>query len=95
MTPEEIIPESEIDRVHGNANFGPMPKRRVVDEGVLKYAFGYQSGYTQLQILIEHSLIRKPKPGSYKSTLTAKGQRYLRAMKGETRIEALLDTMSR
>ncbi|MFN4124475.1 hypothetical protein [Pannonibacter indicus] len=95
MKPEDIIPESEIERIHGNAKFGHTPPRRVVDEGVLKYAFGYHGGHTQQQILIEHGLIRKPKPGSYKSTLTEKGLRYLRALKGETSINALLDTMSR
>lgn len=93
MGKEEIISDAEIDRVHGNANFGAMPKRRVVDEGVLKYAFGYQSGSTQLSILIEHGLIHKPKPGSYYSTLTKKGQRYLCAMKGEMKISRLLDFM--
>jgi hypothetical protein len=57
-----------------------MRKRQVVDEGVLKYAFGYTSGATQLSILLEHGLLRKPKPGSYKSSLTSKGMRYLRAV---------------
>jgi hypothetical protein len=78
-TPQSIVPDDEIERVHGHANFGSMGKRDVVDEGVLKYAFGYTSGHTQLCILIEHGLIRNPKPGSYYSTLTKKGQRYLRA----------------
>jgi hypothetical protein len=74
-----IIPDEEIVRVHGNANFGSLSKRKVVNEGVLKYAFGYEGGYTQLCILLEHGLIKKPKPMSYKSTLTEKGKRYLRA----------------
>jgi hypothetical protein len=75
---EEIITDAEVDRVHGNANFGDLSKRRVIADGVLKYAFGYVGGHTQLCILIKHGLIHKPKPGSYKSTLTAKGRRYLR-----------------
>ena len=70
----EIVPDDEIEAVHGYANFGGMSKRRVVDEGVFKYAFGYTSGSTQLQILIEHGLIRTPKPGRYASSLTKKGQ---------------------
>jgi hypothetical protein len=94
MSKEEIISDAEIDRVHGHANFGTMPKRLVVDEGVLKYAFGYQSGSTQLDILIEHGLIHKPKPGSYYSTLTKKGQSYLRAMKGEMKVSHLLEFMA-
>jgi hypothetical protein len=78
-TVQDIISDEEIDRVHANADFGSMSKRDVVSEGVLKYAFGYAGGHTQLQILLEHDLVRKPKPASYKTTLTKKGQRYLRA----------------
>lgn len=78
--PSLIIPDAEIERVHANANFGSMSKRGVINEGVLKYAFGYTGGHTQLCILIEHGLIRKPSPGRYDSTLTKKGLRYLRAI---------------
>ena len=88
--PEDLISDAEIERVHGNANFGSMSKRRVVDEGVLKYAFGYTSGSTQLAILREHKLLRAPQPGSYASTLTKKGFRYLRALKGDYPIANLL-----
>jgi len=77
-----LISDEDIERVHGHANFGDQSKRNVVDEGVLKYAFGYTSGYTQLTILLEHGLIRKPAPGSYASSLTKKGQKYLRAVYG-------------
>jgi hypothetical protein len=94
-TVNNIIRDAEIERVHANANFGSMPKRRVVDEGVLKYAFGYSSGSTQLSILLEHGLIRKPKPGRYGSVLTVKGQRYLRAMKGLTTFDDILNLMGR
>lgn len=90
---KDIISDAEIERVHGNANFGPMSKRRVVDEGVLRYAFGYTAGHTMLCILLEHGLIRKPKPGSYASSLTKKGFRYLNAMKGDMQLERLLDAM--
>lgn len=86
----EIVTDEEIELAH-HGNFGTMPKRRVVDEGVLKYAFGYSSGSTQLTILIEHGLVRKPKPGSYHTTLTKKGQAYLRALKGACSIEQILD----
>jgi hypothetical protein len=78
-TVQDIISDEDISKVHANANFGSMSKRSVVDEGVLKYAFGYEGGHTQLQILLEHGLVKKPKPMSYKTTLTKKGQRYLRA----------------
>lgn len=78
--PHIIITDEDIDRVHANANFGSMSKRDVVNEGVLKYAFGYTGGHTQLCILLEHGLIRKPAPGRYDSTLTKKGLRYLQAI---------------
>ncbi len=75
-----VIPDDEIDRVHGNANFGPdLTKRQVVTEGVVKYSLGFKGGHTQLCILLEHGLIKPPNPGSYRSTLTPKGRIYLRA----------------
>jgi len=94
QTTEEIISHEAIEIVHGSANFGSMSKRHVVHEGVLKYAFGYHSGSTQLHILLEHGLIHKPKPGSYASTLTKKGQAYLRAMKGDRSLNDILKFMS-
>lgn len=91
--PEDIISDAEIERVHGNARFGPISKRRVVNEGVLKYAFGHSTGHTLLCILLEHGLIRQPKPGAYSSTLTKKGFRYLNALKGSLKLSAILDLM--
>ena len=87
----DIISDAEIKRIHGNANFGDEPKRRTVDMGVFRYAFGYSTGYTQLCILLEHGLIRKPKPGKYGSTLTKKGFQYLRAMRGDAPLSQILD----
>ncbi|NIJ40399.1 hypothetical protein FHS78_000669 [Parvibaculum indicum] len=92
-TPEEIVSDEEIERVHGYANFGDMTKRRVVDEGVLKYALGYTSGHTQLCILVKHGLVRKPQIGSYKSTLTRKGQLYLRSLFGPASIDSILNEL--
>lgn len=74
-TVQEIISDAEIDEVHGYANFGSMDNRTVVNEGVLKSAFGYWHGSTARAILREHRLIRK------NDTLTAKGFRYLQALK--------------
>lgn len=76
----EIIPDAEVEFVHAHANFGSLSKRRVVDEGVLKYFFGFTSGSTQFAILIEHGLLNRPKHMTYRTTLTAKGRRYLRAL---------------
>ena len=80
--PEQIISDDMIEQVHGYANFGPVSKRDVVAEGVLKYAFGYTSGHTQLMIILEHGLVRNPRPGRYETTLTNKGMAYLRAVFG-------------
>jgi hypothetical protein len=76
----EIISDAQIKAVHGFANFGSMSPRAVVNEGVLKYAMGYSSGHTQMTILIEHGLIKRPRPGKYSSELTVKGRKYLRAV---------------
>lgn len=76
----DIISDDEIERVHANANFGDMSKRDVVDEGVLQYAFGYDTGHTQMTILREHGLLRSSKARSYKADLSAKGKNYLRSM---------------
>ncbi|MGM0858614.1 MAG: hypothetical protein ACQEW0_16265 [Pseudomonadota bacterium] len=72
MTPEEIISDEEIERVHANANFGPtLTKRQVVNQGVLKCASGWHQGHTSEQIIKEHGLVNN------KYKLTKKGQRYL------------------
>lgn len=72
MKPEEIISIEEIERVHGNANFGPMVSMRdVVNQGVLKCACGYHQGSTSRAIITEHGLIDD------KYRLTKKGKEYL------------------
>lgn len=73
-TPEEIITDEEIERVHANADFGSMSKRAVVNLGVLKIAASFRMGYTVTQICSEHGLITK----GYK--LTKKGREYLWAV---------------
>ena len=97
--PEQIITDAEMARVHGNANFGSQAPRQVLAEGVWKYSMGYTGGHTQLTILLEHGLIRKPKPGSYRSTLTKRGEAYLRATCPRQILRALIrrahDAMSR
>jgi hypothetical protein len=72
MTENELISDEEIERVHGNANFGGMDKREVVRLGVLKCASGYYQGHTSKTICIEHGLITKD---TYE--LTPKGKYYL------------------
>ena len=75
----DIITDAEIDRVHGNANFGYMDKRDVVNEGVAKIHLSYSCGYTQEQILIGHGLVFERKGRSPKF-LKPKGKRYFAAM---------------
>ena len=73
-TPEEIITDEEIERIHANADFGSMSKRAVVNLGILKVAAEYHMGHTSTQICREHGLITK----GYK--LTKKGRQYLWAV---------------
>lgn len=92
MTPQEIISDEEIARVHTHANFGAMSPREVVNEGVRKTAVGYHCGSTQLHILLEHGLATKPRPGSSDVSLTKKGKAYARSIycdTAPTRAEAL------
>lgn len=74
MREDEIVTDAELDRVHGNANFGSLTKRDVLREGLLKRACGYHCGYTMSSILKEHQLVT-PKT----ERLTLKGQKYLYA----------------
>lgn len=85
-SPIGILPEADVIRVHGHANFGDDTPREVVDEGVLKYALRFGTGATQLQILGEHGLVKR-KTGSYKANLTPKGWRYFTAVYGVSRDE--------
>jgi len=78
--PEKIISDEDVIHVHANANFGSMTPREVVNDGVRKYAIGYQGGATQIAILREHGLITKPKGCGYKADLTKKGKEYARAI---------------
>lgn len=84
MTPQEIISDDEITRVHGHANFGAMDPREVVNDGVRKTAVGYHCGSTQLHILREHGLVTKFRPGSSNTDLTKKGKSYARSIYRDT-----------
>lgn len=77
-----IISDEEIARVHGHANFGSMPPRQVVNDGVRKVAVGYHCGSTQFSILRDHGLITKPRGHSYDVNLTKKGKAYGRVLYG-------------
>lgn len=81
-TPEDIIPEEDVIRVHAYANFGSMTPRDVLADGVWQYAIGFQGGATQVQILREHGLItgKNGKGKTSKASLTEKGKRYARAL---------------
>lgn len=92
--PEDIISDEAVTSVHGHANFGGMTPREVLADGVLKYAMGYTGGYTQLTILLEHKLIKKPEPGQYYTTLTKLGQKYLRATHPITTLHATSEALA-
>lgn len=73
MTEKEIVSDEEVERVHGNADFGPhVTKREVLREGVLKRASGYYTGFTMASICKAHGLITDKT-----ELLTQKGQKYL------------------
>lgn len=76
----DIVTDIEVERVHANANFGAMTKRGVVNDGVLKYAFGYSCGHTMNCILIDHGLVLWRIDKRPNGKLTAKGWRYFKAL---------------
>jgi hypothetical protein len=79
MNIQELISDSEVDRIHANSNFG-CSKRDVIRYGILKCASGYYQGHTSKTICIEHGLINK------KYELTEKGRKYLWAAFGEDHV---------
>ena len=84
LTPAQIVSDADVERVHGYANFGPeMSNRDVLAVGVDHYANGFTTGHTMMCILLEHGLIKRPRPGKYKSSLTKKGDRYRLAVLAE------------
>lgn len=75
----EIVPDNELMAAFGNANFGGMTPREVLDFAVLKCASGYYQGHTSTQLCEKLGLITP----SYE--LTHKGKAYLwAAFKGNT-----------
>ncbi|MCP4392834.1 MAG: hypothetical protein GY804_00970 [Alphaproteobacteria bacterium] len=71
MNIEEIITDQQLCDAWGNANFGGIPKRKIVKYGLLKCAVGYHQGHTSKSILIELGLITE------KYRITKKGREYL------------------
>lgn len=81
--PEAIISDEEVLRVHGSANFGSMPPRQVINDGVRKVAYGFGTGSTQYAILFEHGLITKHRSATnrvLRPRLTPLGLRYARSV---------------
>lgn len=77
--PSDIVSDEEVERVHGNANFGSMPKRDVLNYGTLKTACGFYHGSTSTAICVEHGLITEK---THK--LTRKGKAYLWSVFGDS-----------
>jgi len=90
----EIITDDQIKSVHGNADFGGMALRDVVDEGVLKMAFNFHTGGTQFEILREHELI-SPTGHPTNAKLTKKGYSYLRAVFADVTFAEILALRTR
>lgn len=83
MRPEQIIPDSEIDRVHANANFGnSLTKRDIVNRALLKCICGYSNGHTADQIICEHGLTVAPRRRGH-TAVTQRGRKYLYAVFGD------------
>lgn len=63
----EEITGQEIEQAFGHANFGGADRRKLLEQGVLKYQAGYRSGSTLTEIMQELGLIGKnfrvPKKG--------------------------------
>lgn len=76
MTPEQIISDDEIERVHAYANFGEQKKRDVVDSTLLQCACGYHVGHTAETIIKEHGLI-DISPKYRRISVTKLGKKYL------------------
>ncbi|HEY8947994.1 MAG TPA: hypothetical protein VIM56_03820 [Rhizomicrobium sp.] len=94
-TTRQIVSDEDIERVHGNANFGSLSKRGVVDEGVLTAAFGFHCGSTMRAILQEHRLTKAASAterGRFgdRMRLTQRGFEYLRALFGNVPAHHLL-----
>lgn len=87
VKPHHIVSDFDVETRHV-ANFGPMPARRVVNEGVLKTAIGYSCGSTMRGILRAHGL-SAGREGD--EVLTEKGERYARALFDQKGITAVLD----
>jgi hypothetical protein len=82
MTPQEIIPDYDIERIHGNSNFGDTGKRDVVDQAILKAACRYHNGWVSQMIITQHGLVKEA-TNSYPK-LTEKGRKYLFAVYQKT-----------
>lgn len=83
MSESEIVSDAEIERVHGNANFGGGSKRDVLRQGVWNAARGYSMGSTMRSIIIEHGLAKDQRNRHKPPVLTEKGMNYLRCAKIE------------
>ena len=75
--PENIVTDSELENVWGNANFGPYwneHKRDFLNNTMLKVATQYESGSTAKYIVIKLGLVKED------WTFAQKGRDYLLAV---------------
>ncbi len=67
----DVLTDEKINQAWGNANFGDRSKRSIIANALLKYACGYATGHTVMQICTELGLIGKTQ------RLTKQGKQYL------------------
>ena len=68
---EDLISDSELDEVFGEANFGDRTHRQIIKETLLKCVCGYHAGSTATHIVIKLHLVTP------QWNLTNKGKAYL------------------
>ena len=83
LTRAEIISDEEAIRVHGNANFGKMLPREVIDEALEQVFAGFHTGSTARAILSEHGLAKNRKDLYKAMKVTKKGIAYMKALTRE------------
>ncbi len=83
MRPQDIISDEEVDRVHANANFGPISHRSVIAQALLTTACGYHTGATARAIILDHGLVSTRRDPMGVPHLLKKGREYLWASYGQ------------
>ena len=79
--PADIIPQYEVERIHGTADYGGITPREVIAYGLLKVACNFGNGSTTRRILSDHGLISDINMRGLHN-ITGRGRKYLWACFG-------------